>query len=119
MTMKAPVESVDSPSTPALTASEIFPLLADDRRRNILHYLAQQTASVPFGELAEQLALWEDAPTYDQYERILTSFHHRHFPKLSDAGLIEYDIEREMVTGRSALDEVRPYLDLAITDDHC
>lgn len=118
MPMKAPIDSIDRPTTPELTASEIFPLLADDRRRNILHFLAQRVGSVPFGELAEQIALWEKAPTYDQYERILTSFHHSHFPKLSDAGLIEVDLDRETVKGQPAIDALRPYLDLAITDDH-
>jgi hypothetical protein len=72
---------------------------------------------VSLGELAEQLALWEDDPTYDHYERILTSLHHSHLPKLVEIDLVHYNIEDETVHGLDALDIVRPYLDLALADD--
>lgn len=118
MTTKTPTKTTYDPSTADLTATDIFSVLAADRRRNILHYLAQRPGSVPLGELAEQVAVWEDDPTYDQYERILTSFHHQHLPKLVEAGLVEYDVEQETVTVQPAIDDIRPYLDLAIRDDH-
>ena len=118
MTTKTPTRTTYNPSTVDLTAGDIFPLLADDRRRNMLQYLAQRTGSVSLGELAEQVAIWEDDPTYDQYERILTSFHHRHLPKLTEAEVVEYDVERETVTVQPTIDAIRPYLDLAVGDDH-
>lgn len=118
MTTKTPTGRAPDTLPTDLTATEIFPLLANNRRRNLLHYLAGRAGSVSIGELAEQLAIWEDAPTYDQYERILTSLYHIHLPKLAEAGIIDYEIEQETVTGLAAIDTVRPYLDLAIRDDH-
>lgn len=118
MTTKTPAETGSNPSTTDLEATDIFPLLANDRRRNVLHYLAGRTGSVPLGELAEQLALWESNPTYEQYERILTSLYHTHLPRLVSAELVNYEIEEKTVTGLSTIDAVRPYLDLALRDDH-
>jgi hypothetical protein len=118
MTTETPTGRAPDTPTTDLTATDIFPLLAHDRRRNALHYLAGRAGSVPLGELAEQLAIWEDDPTHDQYERILTSLYHIHLPKLAEAGVIDYKIEQETVTGLTAIDTVRPYLDLAIRDDH-
>ena len=118
MTTKTPAKRASDNSTIDLTATEIFPLLAHDRRRNILHYLAGRSGSVPLGELAEQLAIWEDDPTHDQYERILTSLYHIHLPKLVAAEVIEYRVEEETVIGLATIDTVCPYLDLAIRDDH-
>lgn len=117
MTTKTPIDSPRSSRTDALSASDVFPLLADDRRRNVLHYLSHQVGTVSIGELAEQLAIWEDDPTYDHYERILTSLHHSHLPQLVDGGLVRYDSEQETVDGLDAIEAVRPYLDLALGDD--
>lgn len=117
MTTKTPVESPHSQSTNELTATDVFPLLADDRRRYVLHYLSGQVGTVSLGELAEQIAIREDNPTYDHYERILTSLHHRHLSQLVDAGLVHYDVEGEAVNGLDAIEAVRPYLDLAAGDD--
>lgn len=117
MTTKTPSKPTPDSSTTNLTATDIFPLLAHNRRRNILHFLAGHAGSVPLGALAEQLALWEDSVSRDHYERILTSLYHIHLPKLTEAGVIEYKIEQETVTGLDAIDSVRPYLDLAIRDD--
>lgn len=118
MTTKNPAKRASDTSTPDLTATDILPLLSHDRRRNILHYLAGRAGSVQLAELAEQLAIWEDDPTHDQYERILTSLYHIHLPKLVEADVIEYRVEEETITGLAAIDTIRPYLDLAIRDDH-
>lgn len=117
MTTKTPTELPHSSLSDALSATDIFALLADDRRRNVLHYLSQQVGTVSLGELAEQLAIWEGNPTYDHYERILTSLNHSHLPKLVDGGLVHYEVEQETVSGLDALESVRPYLDLALADD--
>lgn len=117
MTTKTPTESPHSPRTGELSATDIFPLLANDRRRNALHYLSRRVGAVSLGELAEQLAVWEDDPTYDHYERILTSLHHDHLPKLVAGDLVTYDADGETVSGCDTMDSVQPYLDLALVDD--
>lgn len=117
MTTKHTLESEYSSRSAELSATEIFPLLAEARRRYVLHYLSQRVGAVSLGELAEQLALWEDTPSRDHYERILTSLYHSHLPKLIDAGLIRYEVEQETVVELDTMNKVDPYLDLAVADD--
>lgn len=117
MTTKTPAELPHSSQTDELSATDIFPLLADDRRRSILHHLSQHIGAVSLGELAEQLAVREGDSTYDYYERILTNLHHSQLPKLVDGGLVRYDAEAETVHRLDAIESVRPYLDLALADD--
>ena len=117
MTTKTPAKSPHSLQTNTLSATDIFPLLADDRRRSVLHYLTQHVGAVSLGELAEQLAVWEDNPTYDHYERVLTSLHHIHLPELVDGGVVHYDVDGETIRALDAIESVQPYLDLALADD--
>lgn len=117
MTTKKSTRAPGSSRVEALSAAEIFPLLASDRRRHVLHLLSYHTRAVPIGEIAEQIALSEGNPTRDHYERILTGLHHSHLPKLVDGNLVHYDTERETVAALDTLESVRPYLDLAIVDD--
>lgn len=117
MTTKTPAELPHSLQTDELTATDIFPLLADDRRRSVLHYLSQHVGAVSLGELAERLAVQEGNSTYDHYERILTDLHHSQLPKLVGGDLVRYDVEAETIRGQDTIESVRPYLDLALADD--
>ena len=110
------------PATSSIDASElspttIFDLLADDRRRYALHYLSRKVGAVPLAELAEALALHEGDPSRDSYDRILTGLYHSHVPKLSDAGAVRYDPERETVALRDDDERLAPYLKLSVEDD--
>lgn len=116
MTLKTPAELPNSSQTAELTATDIFPLLANDRRRNVLRSLPEHD-TISLGELAERLAVRERDPTYDRYERILTDLHHSHLPVLVDSGLVHYDVEHETVHTLGAIESVQPYLDLALPDD--
>lgn len=117
MTTNTHAEPAHSPHTDDLPATAIFSLLADDRRRGVLHYLTQHVGAVSLGELAEQLAVHENDPTYDNYERVLTDLHHSHLPKLVDADLVHYDVDAETIRPGDAIESVRPYLELALEDD--
>ena len=98
MTVKTPSkDKPDSPTT-TLTVTDIFLLLAHNRRRNILHFLVGHAGSVSLSALAEQLAVREDDVSRDHHERILTSLYHIHLPKLAEARVIDYDVEHETVT---------------------
>lgn len=117
MTTKKSTQALGGSRLDDLTAAEIFPLLASSRRRHVLHLLSYHTRAMPLGEIAEQIALSEDNPTRDHYERILTDLYHNHLSKLVDGNLVHYDPEQETVTGLDAMECVRPYLDLALVDD--
>lgn len=100
-----------------LSPTKIFDLLRDDRRRYILHYLFRHPGVVSLNDLADQITRWEEKLSYDCYERILTSLYHIHFPKLANAGLIQYDTEQETVELLETADQVSPYLALAAAED--
>ena len=117
MKTTTPDTSISSTDTADLTPTTIFNLLANDRRRYALHYLSQTVGAVSLGDLAEQIALWEDNPTYDHFERVVTGLHHMHLPKLADAGVVRYDVEQETVELREAADELTPYLKRVTADD--
>lgn len=117
MKTTTPDKSVSSTSTTDLTPTTIFSLLANDHRRYTLHYLSRKVGAISLGDLAEQIAIWDADPTYDHYERILTGLHHRHLPKLADAGVIRYDVEQETIELQDAVDNLIPHLDLTTADD--
>lgn len=91
----------------------LFEAFASPRRQRLLQYLAHKPGAVLLGDLAEYIAIAEGEPTRDRYERVLVSLSHQHVPHLVDAGLVQYDGEREMVTLSTDPETIRPYVDLA------
>jgi hypothetical protein len=116
-TTKTPGSTTGSTENDTLPPTTIFELLVHNRRRYILHYLSQKVGAVSLSELTEQIAIWEDQPTYDHYERILTGLHHHHLPKLADAKVIQYDSDAETVTCLERADQLVPYLQLSMPED--
>jgi hypothetical protein len=117
MKTKAPNTSTSSTAMSELTPTTIFDLLVSDHRRYTLHYLSQKVGAISLGDLAEQIAIWEDTPTYEQYERILTGLHHTHLPKLVAAGIVHYDVESETIELLEIADQVQPHLKLVAPID--
>ncbi|WP_323674398.1 hypothetical protein [Halorubellus sp. PRR65] len=76
---------------------EVFELLANQRRRFVLHYLRRRPdESVSLSTLSEAVAGWEhgvDPAELDYRERksVRNSLHQFHLPKLDDAGIVSYD----------------------------
>jgi len=90
------------PSEP--TDDEVFELLANQRRRFVLHYLRRDPeAAVSLSTLSERVAGWEhDADpaelAYSERKSVRNSLHQFHLPKLADAGIVTYDEEAGEVT---------------------
>ncbi|WP_263017708.1 DUF7344 domain-containing protein [Natronobiforma cellulositropha] len=113
--MKTDTSDVEISGTEAvLPANTVFELLLDQRRRYALYYLSRKVGAVPLDELAEQLALWEETPTFDRVERISTGLHHNHLPKLVDTGVARYDPIRETIELLEPARSLEPYLELAV-----
>ena len=119
MTSTSPTSSESRSDSVYLSAVTIFPLLADQRRRRVLHHLSRRVGRVSLEDLAAQIALWEDTTSKEHVDRIQASLYHGHLPRLVDGGLIRFDPERRTVVRRDALDCVQPYLALAVADDVC
>lgn len=116
MTTKTPTRVTNSTQASDFETTAILALLANTRRRYALYALSHQIGAMSLGELAEQIAIYEGDSAYDQYERIVTSLHHTHLPKLVEAGIVRYDAEQETVRVETVA-PVKPYLELAIGDD--
>ncbi len=103
-----------------LSKDVIFELLKNRRRREVLAYLLEAEETVTLGELAEQIAAWENdtevnALNSDQRKRVYVALYQTHLPKMHDAGIVEYDQDRGLITLADNADLLVMYLD---TDTH-
>jgi hypothetical protein len=80
--------------TSELSADERYRVLSAERRRLTLDVVADRTAPVGLDDVARAVARREtdaDVPDAAAVERVAVSLHHVHLPKLSDAGVVQYD----------------------------
>lgn len=103
-----PRETEDDSSEISPTA--LFTALSEKRRQHALAYLAQKPAAIYLGDLAEYIAIGEDDPSYERYQRIVVDLHHRHLPHLREAGIVRYDAETELIELTIDRDAMAPYL---------
>lgn len=97
--MNTQTNDPNGPDTPEadLTPTRLFGIFAHPRRQYTLEYLSSTIGAVAIDDLAEFIALREAQTTHDHNERILTGLGHVHLPTLADAGLIQFDLDRETV----------------------
>lgn len=110
----------DSEQNTRLSKDVIFELLKNRRRREVLSYLLETEGTVTLGELAEQIAAWENdtdinALSSDQRKRVYVALYQTHLPKMDDAGIVEYDQDRGLIDLSDNADLLMMYLD---TDTH-
>ena len=89
-------------NVPELPSAEVYRLLAAERRRYTLEYLATNDESVPLGKLTDQVAAAENNCTIgdvtdEQRKRANVSLVQSHLPRLDDASVINYDSEYRAV----------------------
>lgn len=102
-------------STHALSKDDLFHVLSNRRRRDILRYLADHDGINDVGKLASQVAAWEKETTVQRLtskERkpVYIALYQNHLPKLEDHGLIEYDKSRGCVSRTDQADQCNQYL---------
>lgn len=106
-------------SAERMTTDEVHRLLASERRRLLLTYLAKEADGVvPFDDLVDAIAERErpgPGPATHR-DRVVADLYHVHLPKLADAEVIEYDPVEETVEYRAsgrfkALLDVSSYLE--------
>lgn len=99
--------------TEADALDTIFDLLSSPRRRHVLRCLDEYDDPLALADLADEVAVREyDRPltetSPEEVKRIYVSLYHTHVPKLEDAGVVEYNQERDLVSlasDRLSLDE--------------
>ncbi|XVH33864.1 DUF7344 domain-containing protein (plasmid) [Haloferacaceae archaeon DSL9] len=110
------VTSDESSSPEPLSKDEIYHLLQNQRRRNVLRYLQDTEGSVRMRDVAEQVAAWEYNTTVNKLsskerQRVYIALYQSHLPKLDRSGLIDYNQDRGVVTPRPMIADVFPYID--------
>lgn len=80
---------------------EVFRALSDVHRRMVVYYLLE-VESTSLDELLDVVTGWlhvgsDRMATREDRARIERAFHHRHLPKLLDAGLVHHDETAECV----------------------
>lgn len=101
---------------------DFYDVLANRRRRFVLHHLQYHGEQVEIGTLAEQIAAWENQKpvatvTFQERKRTYTALQQRHLPKLSDAGLIRFDDRAGVVQPTPALSEFDIYTEVVSGKD--
>ncbi|WP_227133838.1 DUF7344 domain-containing protein [Halorubellus salinus] len=97
------------------TRDELFHVLRNQRRRFAIHYLKRADAPVDVGDLATQIAAWENdvstnAVTSKQRRRVYNALQQTHVPELDDVGLVETERRDVWLTDRAA--DLDVYLEL-------
>lgn len=96
-----------------LTNSEWHELLASERRRELLDVLADRTTPVELEKVAVLTVVEGDdpdagAPDDGSVQRVATTLHHTHLPKMAEAGVLDYDPQSRRIDPRGDLvDSIR------------
>ncbi|WP_458210224.1 DUF7344 domain-containing protein [Haladaptatus sp. NG-SE-30] len=110
------IETRRKVETTGVCSSEHYQLLADARRRAVLTVLDPDGPPVALADLARQVAAHELDSTPDRIvesprvQRIHVSLYHVHIPKLTEAGVVSYNANRQTVAAGPEFDAVRSLL---------
>lgn len=94
--------------------------LSSKRRRYVLSFL-DRLGTLTLADLADELAEQEHDASIDQIpaedvKSLYMSLYHQHVPKLEEAGLVEYDQERDLVRPTERLPAIESTLDRILED---
>ena len=102
-------------SQTAIDEREIHDILRNWRRRKVIEELRASVSPTTLRDLSETLAEAESdqsPPPRNVRKSVYNSLHQTHLPKLDDAGVIEYDLERKTVTLERQAREVGLYMEV-------
>lgn len=104
-----------APRERTLELDEVFGLLKNRRRRDVLRHLAGTEETMRLGELAERIAAREcekdvSQITSKERKRVYVSLYQCHMPKLADAGVVNYDKARGTIERGPTFDQLTHHL---------
>ncbi|WP_425490689.1 DUF7344 domain-containing protein [Haloprofundus salilacus] len=105
-----------------LSKDQLFHILQNRRRRDVLWYLRGTEGPVRMRDIAEQVAAWENDTTVealmsDQRQRVYIALYQEHLPKLDEDGVIDYNKSRGVVERNDIADQFDPYLTNEIVEE--
>ncbi len=100
-----------------LSKDELFHLLQNQRRRQVLEFLQDTDGEINMRDVAEQVAAWENDTTIDaldsnERQRVYIALYQSHLPKLDDAGVLTYNQQRGIVSRTDLADQLDAYLNI-------
>ncbi|MFC5135706.1 MULTISPECIES: DUF7344 domain-containing protein [Haloferacaceae] len=100
-----------------ITDDELYEVLANQRRRFAVHLLKREEQRMEIGEMAEQIAAWENDVepveiTGNERKRVYTALQQSHLPKMDRAGVVEFNKDRGVVEPTVALENIDLYMDV-------
>lgn len=106
----------------------IFDVLSDRQRRHTLVSLLDHGGAIALSELAEDIAARDTGPPRsevspqvsenrmevpeDRVQELTAALYHAHIPKLADAGVVEYDSDRDTVRPTKSTRQIKDLLEL-------
>lgn len=108
---------VSQPNQETLTEDELFELLANQRRRHILHTLMREDDRLDIGDISQEIAAWEDGMAFEEVsstdrKRVYTALQQSHLPKMDRVGVVEFDRDRGTIEPTPALEDIEIYMDV-------
>lgn len=100
-----------------LSLDVIFDMLKNERRREVLDYMRQGEDPFTLREIAEHIAALENgkdvsALNSTERKRVYVGLYQCHFPRMDDAGVIDFDRNRGTVLTGPNTERLYPYLDM-------
>ena len=100
----------------SLSDDDLFEVLHNPRRQQVVEYLRAGDGTATAGELAEHIAAAENDKSVAElssYERkrVYVSLYQNHLTVMADANVIDYDEDRKEVSLREEAADLDPYLD--------
>ena len=127
MTLQSPARPETGPvaieqSSQEVSKDDVFDVLSNHRRRYVLHSLKQGEQATSIGDLAEQVAAWENGVSRAdlsaaERKRVYTALQQFHLPKMDSMGIVAFDDARGTVSLTAAAESLDVYLDVVGEDD--
>ncbi|WP_423745923.1 hypothetical protein V5735_08235 (plasmid) [Haladaptatus sp. SPP-AMP-3] len=108
-------ERTDRARSRAFSEQEVYDAVKNLRRRYVLYSLNRQRGSVELGELAEQIAAWEnnisrEEVSPEQRKSVYSALYQTHLPKLENIGIVSYDRDSKQVSFTDGARDFELYL---------
>ncbi|MHB9286529.1 hypothetical protein ACKVMT_05760 [Halobacteriales archaeon Cl-PHB] len=105
----------EATETEGLPLDQVFEILKNQRRREVLHYLNEHEGQASLSDLAEHIAAMENDTTVDaisssQRKRVYVGLYQCHLPKMDDMNIVAFDQNRGDVELAANAEQLDAYL---------
>lgn len=109
-------EEAETGDDPALTKTDVFDVLKNERRRAVIQYLHEHGGSSDLSAIAEHIAASENDTTVQRLtsqerKRVRIALYQCHLPRMAALRVIEFDKDRGTVALREPASRVLVYLE--------